>query len=821
MTALDAEELRESEARLKYLSRLLQFRLSVARNLGDAEATGRLIYLFDSNVVLTLLSPGRNLQPFLPPGIDRPRRDGHATALASAIVAGEFLLSGRLPAQGPLPIYIAPEHAAELHEHLNAQRDELRERMERAEASIVDGRTLGDELKELRRTLREAKQDSRRIVKLLSQTLPRLIARHRLPDIVAMAHMQRLLSARLLRPLAGAPFLDGDLMRPGDGMLSEWGGILERVGGDRTRNVSHDVAVMARLETLDRHCRSSGIDAQFVLVTQDAKLHVAMAERVRRSVARGEGTMGWLERPPLRHVRQYGPLINTADMQGLAGPSPLTTEIAEVIDGLFAFSPLFDIRQRPDWLHVTSFVVQDLLANFDRNVRRGDADIDRRVARSWLALVRQRFDTLLRKDIRSSEEELKPLWRKLSDLAIGSSAPLLMRHFESVLDGVDELVGELTAEGIGGVMQTEQSRLLDRIDRQHARWANEALVGLARRRAAEDAPFPWRPLTVRLTGLVPEVEGLGGAELVEAIAGVGARPPGTGLRDAFAVAMADRDLTSTFQMLFGTAVLAFTLDEWTVAKEYADRARSHAGAAGGIGALEAEFLETVARRRSLYASLLAAPQAAERVAASAELAMIAERGLAGMDGSPSDPLVRARWSIEVAHLVTRAHLIARFEPRLSFLSRARSLPDPTQVPGIVLDGLAKLDEATAGPSPDDETTRVGDLLRVQAGAVLSTLQVVSLTELHPVALPPERRLGPMLARTAAIGGRLGVMPSARWPLERAVATLYSDPAPTEDACRRVASRITTALDGPGGGMDLIDRAFLGGFREAVLKTCHA
>lgn len=590
LTSSPSERRRQHDLQ-HYFDEAALLRSCLAYNEDDhrfaTEEKGRIVYLFDANIVAFFLQPERENErrKVLAFGSDHDALD---YASSTALITAEFLFSRDLAGQRGNPALICPSHGDDLTSIL---RDVLQEHQ-------VEDKEIGGELQKslaaiVERINQRRYDDIRSVADALRASVPRLA--DELEDVwQPLKQYRRILEEDLLRPLAMHSAATQDILAPDTAEARRWS---ERIRQERLKRprasqrsdemrdglalvqtMMLDVAAqqeyaeaLARYTEERRHCvaepdaliepPSPPEPVRYVMVTADQSLFDAYVRWYWNT--RDDETVRFVLRLPL----QYVPIINTAEMPNSVQGDQLTRKAFVALDSLFG-----NLSQvEPNY---TQKLAQYRIMNWEIGENRS---------------ILERFYRGI--DIFSLNPEafrrVRDGWHDCYRNGTVLNAALMARRHRRELDG---LVGALRSNAdLRDALTKDAMENLDRIVGVHAEFTTHGNINsiLKALREGADTIIPQHrvPFLVRLDRVdVP-------ATLLRLLDGTATRADEPAiqreLREALDDAQSDRS-----RLL--AAVIAFRRGHWIGARALAQ----HGLARGATPSLQSEltYLEVAAKR---------------------------------------------------------------------------------------------------------------------------------------------------------------------------------------------------------------------------------
>lgn len=528
---------------IDYFQEAAMLRLSLAYNREDFEFAsrgGRIVYIFDANIVRFFADPERedgHIKPFRTRNLDY--------APATALITAEFLFSRSLSGQDELPAYVAPGHSEELAEFIK----ELVERnTNEPEPESQEEMLRGEELRaSLENIVKEAQSGElnagRGLVERLRRLVPHL-AEHSINDWSAVQQLRRLYENDLIRPLALHTGCTQEILWPKPQLITEW---TKRIRAERTgqrrggvRNNARDAEALIQVMALDEtaFADEDGAALKYVLVTADNALYDAYAKWYWNENSRRE--LRFVLRRPL----QYIPVLNSLEMPNNETDASLSQLAADALDSLF--SNLKGIENA--FPHKLAYY--RILAREPK--------------------IHQHLDVLygvdpLRFDDGIGEEylRLRDSWNKTFRTGVLLNINLIHRRFHHQFGRLLELLN--SARSLNQLIRDDFHDNLSRIQIYHARFATRLnlahLLEQALHSGADDSIIPRSRIPFLL-----RTEAFGLPEGFSAL--LRAEPSADELRDLARLCASKLHDMSEEAAMFAAAAIAYRCGHWSAARMY-------------------------------------------------------------------------------------------------------------------------------------------------------------------------------------------------------------------------------------------------------------
>lgn len=633
---------------IRYLRELIQLRLAVDQNIGDYEAAEQIIYVVDANVVHLFLSPYSNwshVSPFRQ--ILNQKKEG--LGVATAVITAEYIFSRRLANQHRYPVFLAPEHSDEIVDYFRRlenpyrrgefdplPRDASPPHVQQVDA-LVDQNVRAD-IETIRRELVSPRPDASKLRQLFGDIIPETIHRLDRQKVIrqpffARQQFARLLREDLVRPLHLAPHIDRrQLENFSRGAIEDWISILEifstprlstsdgemrsRTSESQERSVardrilSRDATMLAGLFALNQDLILRKVPAKVVLITEDEKIHLAVAYRKMYSEYDGENF--------LRRPIQFSPALNVQEMPNVIADSNAIREIRSVIDSILGLKGGVTRNSLHELAHRLAVELkQELEPSEEHNLPPWKTAL----RRAWESTVQQSFRVDVAPHIRRGLYDVKAAWERLSHNAIGLNVPLLARRYREELGPIVDRIGELEkradTEHLATAFSDFQATQIDVLERRHIGWCLEWLLADPIRRSLRY--IPRGPLLIRPDRLGIELTaGLGQA--IDAV--MHCAPDRSGNIATPLARILDRHGFPELVMI--ASVVAYRYGAWTQSRDFGERAlerlykaqnseasSSEESARYRENALEMHYLVAVSKRFEL-AEIVAEKHTSER-----------------------------------------------------------------------------------------------------------------------------------------------------------------------------------------------------------------
>jgi len=586
---------------VRYIGELAQLRLAIEQNIQDFEAAEQIIYLVDSNVVRLFLSPyqsWKSVSPFK----DISAKGNSELGIATAVIAAEYIFSKLLAQQKGYPAFVAAEHVEEIVEHFRRSSrgsDGISKRKQVGvprihKNSIANGLSPSKDLGQLaeerlrlsvaqmRDQLCKQSYDAEELRQLFGSTIPQLISRLDEHDLFPKQHFARLQRDDLIRPLHLAPHIDRRRLDDySKREFDEWRSTLEMfvhqeapypgdhdIGlrrsdarGDsapRDHIINRDAAVLTKLFALNEDLVARSVPAKVVFVTDDQKIHYAVAYRRMHDRYAGENFV----RRPL----QFLPMLNFQEMPNIVLKSDLTLELRSVIDSILGLRT-----------EISRGFLQDLIYRFALAIRKGmiskaESNLPpwrAALLQAWHNTVESSFEIKSAPRIESGREQVRAAWDNLAKTAVSLNVELSARRFGQDLGALADILEELRERSslgdLASAFELYQEKQVDVLERQHVKWSLEWLTEDPVR--SDLSYIPRGPTLLR-----HERFGLrNGTDLKQAVDAL-THSAATEVRMSKSRAHNAIEDYDILDLLVVTALVAYRNGAWTQARDFAERA---------------------------------------------------------------------------------------------------------------------------------------------------------------------------------------------------------------------------------------------------------
>jgi len=584
---------------IRYIGELAQLRLAVEQNIQDFEEDEQIIYLVDSNVVRLFLSPyqrWKSVSPFR----DISDRGNSELGIATAVITAEYIFSKLLAQQKGYPVFVAAEHVEEIIEHFrrNSQRsNEISKRkLEAVPRTSKDRRPLSSSedlgglsddrlrisVERMREQLTQQSYDADELRQLFGSTIPQLISRLDEHDLFPRQHFARLQHEDLIRPLHLAPHIDRRRLEEYPKReLDEWRSTLEvfisqeagypgdfesgprheHARGDgvpRDQIINRDAAVLTKLFALNDDLIARSVPAKIVFVTDDQKIHYAVAYRRMHERYAGENF--------LRRPLQFLPMLNFQEMPNIVFKSNLTLELRSVIDSILG------VRAE-----ISRGFLQNVIYRFALEIRKGMMSKPEpnlspwrtALLQAWHNTVESSFDIRSAPHIETGRDHVRGAWDNLAKTAVSLNVELSARRFGQDLGALADILKELKEKDslgdLANAFEVYQEKQMDVLERQHVEWSLEWLTADPVRRDAGYIPRGPTLLREERFGLR---DGTNLKQAVDTLTQGSATDVERSAPHTFE-AIQDYEI---LDLLVITALIAYRNGAWTQARDFAERA---------------------------------------------------------------------------------------------------------------------------------------------------------------------------------------------------------------------------------------------------------
>ena len=342
-----------------YLTEAAMLRTCLHYNEEDhrfaTEDRGRIVYIFDANIVVFFLQPERENEnrKILAFGSDRRQLD---YASSTALITAEYLFSRRLAGQRGNPALICQAHGDDLAGILSGMREDadLGGDPDAADAGQLAQFVDGVVQRLSRRNyenIKDVADDLRRYVPRLADDLENKWA--------PLAHLRRIYDDDLLRPLGLHPAATRDVLLPDSSIVKKWEGLIQTERAQRVHPVSRgsdrrDAEALVQTMLLDEAAQRNYAEALKRYAEAARRYHATpdsfdgapeLPEPVRyvmvtadQAVLDAYARWYWREKPArflLRSPLQYVPVINTLEMPNSINNGDITQKAFFALDSLF------------------------------------------------------------------------------------------------------------------------------------------------------------------------------------------------------------------------------------------------------------------------------------------------------------------------------------------------------------------------------------------------------------------------------------------------------------------------------------------------------
>lgn len=522
-----------------YIRAAADLRLTIERNYLDyesdrGEAPGRIVYLYDANVVRLFLNPYRETRHFQSFGQShRPDVLG-----GTALITSEFLFSRNLSGQNGVPAYLSEAHAEDLANIVSRIRYEINDMSEQSfdRGRVSDVRRLASAA--LRGDVGQAEA-----IRELGALVPQLLDFFFNGAVHEARQLRRLLNDDLIRPLRLLPEATAEVLEPDEVAVQVW---LEMIMSQRRfipekrevllAKAERDARTLVQVQALNEQARAIGDPTKYVLVTTD--------RRMRRAYNR------WFYANPenrfedyaLRQPLQYVPLLNSEQMRQSTGGSELIEQVRNAFDSLMQAVQ----EDGGDYLRTLAALADP-----------GSFDGDEKFSAHERGLLRG-----LKGSAFNMIGEIEQRWEEASRGALLLNASVIQDHSTRGWASVLEVLEDAKDMKSGIVSYLED--LLDQLDATHATFVIEGFIKLRRPGASRGAQRLWPPLLIDTSN--PNLVALAAAGSIDQVAFEVEAASKNSRRDPVRKSNIDAFETS--------ACVAFRLGQWTMVSQFCRRARS-------------------------------------------------------------------------------------------------------------------------------------------------------------------------------------------------------------------------------------------------------
>jgi hypothetical protein len=325
---------------------------------------------------------------------------------------------------------------------------------------------------------------------LFGNTIPQTISQLDQRDFFPRQQFGRLQKGDLIRPLRLAPHIDSRRLEEySKEEFTEWRSTLEAfihhesmdTEGDGERGLprdlilNRDAAVLAQLFSINDDLIRRKVPVKVVLITEDEKIHYAVAYRKKYEQYKGENF--------LRRPIQFLPVLNFQEMPNIVYESRATLEIRSVIDSILRIKA--DITK--GFLHELIYQLAiDLKKELQPRPSGKLPDWKTALQEAWHKTLQTSFDIDFAPRIGIGRDRVRTAWDNLSNNAVSLNVQLLARRFRQELGPLASALSHLKETGgttqLATAFEVYQAEQLEVLERQHIEWSLEWLIAdLARR----------------------------------------------------------------------------------------------------------------------------------------------------------------------------------------------------------------------------------------------------------------------------------------------------------------------------------------------------
>jgi hypothetical protein len=572
MTIFEPEH--ETNSWEHYFRDAAELRVTIERNMNDLEFTrrkGRIVYVFDSNIVKLFLDPVREIE--LVTIFSDEICAEHLSATAT--ITAELLFSRQLAGQRGTPPFLAPSHAEELSAMMHEIEKQLYQNQENVqESKPVLPLAKSERIRHLVEGIRDGKIDRDYGLDELRKILPRAIMDLFYGPGYEAAQFKRIYEDDLLRPLALDPAVTANILNPDRGQVSKWANrILEQRQSEivsprqRSRSplqrgtresrssveerVDRDAQALVQVLALNNLARDVIPPTRYVLVTADRAMYRAY------SIWFWQNRNHTPEEYVLRHPSQYVPILNSEDMLDNVERFTLINHARDALESLLRNVQDID----PNYPHVLSYYVSRQYDKRHRELEGGSLG-------SFAPLYKlfgSKFDAISG-DPREFDD-LKTKWCAAARNAVIINSKLMRRRHHYEIAPLADLLR--SDRDIQASLLDYNTKLLDELEIAHmalnVRGNLVAMIINERQPGQSCLPEPGRgPLAVRTTFSNFTNDQPLNIFLDELVANA----------DRECLSDLNHQLRSSlnYSGMFFAACVAFRSGQWAAARHYGDRA---------------------------------------------------------------------------------------------------------------------------------------------------------------------------------------------------------------------------------------------------------
>jgi hypothetical protein len=394
------------------------------------------------------------------------------------------------------PVFVAAEHVKEIVEYLGNPDAQQQGRDSAGSTSPPAPRSrqgkggeeppgLAEKLESIQQQLSKGTYNARELRELFGDTIPRTISQLDQRDFFPRQQFGRLQKGDLIRPLRLAPHIDRRWLEDySKEEFTEWRSTLEAFvhhhdsadtegegerGAPRDRILNRDAAVLAQLFSINDDLIRRKVPVKLVLITEDEKVHYAVAYRKKHEHYNGENF--------LRRPIQFLPVLNFQEMPNIVYESRSTLEIRSVIDSILRIKA--DITK--DFLHeLIHRIALDLRRELQPRPSEKLPDWKAALQEAWHKTLQTSFDIDIAPRIDVGQDRVRTAWDNLSNNAVSLNVQLLAQRFQQELGPLASALSRLKETGdtadLATALDAYQAQQLDILERQHIEWSLEWLI---------------------------------------------------------------------------------------------------------------------------------------------------------------------------------------------------------------------------------------------------------------------------------------------------------------------------------------------------------
>ncbi|MFZ2555554.1 MAG: hypothetical protein WAX57_01825, partial [Minisyncoccia bacterium] len=487
------------DALTDYLADLAQLKLAIDHNIGDYSSNNQIIYVVDHNVVRLFLDPYSNRR-IVAPFRRLAKHEPDNELLTTAVLTAEHIFSRRLAGQLGYPVYLSRNHADELLDYLTG--DPVSETKTHSNIAALENIVQKASAILHKHSAKTADFETDILVKFFAEEIPAAIDKISVGKLPALLQYNRLMHEGLIRPLSSAPLPQSGRKPLDQEAVQDWRNALEYFVADGADRSSHshilerDAQTMAEIIALNQSAENMKSPVKIVLISDDAKLHLAAAY-----LDHGTGKFS----DCLRRSLQYCPMLNYNEMGSMVAHSQLIYHLKAVIDAIM------EVRlpkMRPQQLlfavaNSTKLTLEEAKSK-NRSILEPEWKLTLKAA--WKAAIEQTFTIEISESVTSEIAAANGNWRAVVRAGIAPNIKLLAHRFDQefkpLMRVLEKLRNEVGEDKLSVALRNHELTLVKQIAASHLEWQLISLVCNFIRAQGKKLEPPRAPVLSRLAGFI-------------------------------------------------------------------------------------------------------------------------------------------------------------------------------------------------------------------------------------------------------------------------------------------------------------------------------